>query len=123
MEKVNLEKIIGYALLIVGVLIIFYSGFNVYQVFTKQTSPINLFEFKAIGLDFSKFAETAPPNADMTQELVPSEVLNSPMNYVAHVVLMGFVGSVGYKLASIATMLVRPIKVTLKEQPLPKVSV
>lgn len=111
------EKIIGYTLLFFGVGIILYTGFNVYQVFTKQIDPINLFAFKGIGLDLSKAIEGAPPNANLTQELVAPEVLNQPMNYIAHIVLMGFVGSIGYKLASIATMLVRPIHVTLKESP------
>lgn len=109
------EKIVGYLLLFIGVVIILYSGINVYQVFTKQIDPINLFAFNGIGIDFSKMIEGAPPNANLTQELVAPNVLNQPMNYIAHVVLMGFIGSIGYKLASIATMLVRPIHVTVKE--------
>lgn len=109
------EKVIGYILLFLGVGLILYSGLNVYQVFTKQITPIDLFSFKGIGLDLSKFVEGAPANKDLRQEFVAPEVLNSPMNYIAHLMLMGFVGSIGLKLATIATMLVRPINVTLKE--------
>jgi hypothetical protein len=110
------EKITGYLLLLIGLIIIGLSSLNVYQVFTKQIQPVNVFLFDSIRLDFAKFIPEAPVNTDLTQELVPSDVLNLPMNYAAHLMLMGFLASSGYKIASIGVTLLRPIKVKLKEE-------
>lgn len=115
MEKISSEKIIGYLLLTIGILIILYSGFNVYQVFTNKARPINLFAFQGVSLDFGKLVEEVPQEADLKQELVAPDVLNQPLNYVAQLLFMGFMATVGYKIASIGAMLVRPIKVKLKE--------
>ena len=110
------NKIIGYLLLIAGLFLIAYSALNVYDVFKGKISPFPLFKFEAIALDFSKFVEGAPPNANLKQELVASELLNQPMNVTAHLLLMGFVASIGFKIASLGVMLVRTIKVNLKEE-------
>lgn len=110
------ERVLGYLFLVVGLILIIYPTFSVYQVFTKKSQPVDLFAFEAISLDFSKYAEgPVPPGTDLTQELVKSEMINEPMNLFAHLFLMGFIASVGLKVASIGTMLVRPIKVNLKE--------
>jgi len=45
------DRIIGYILFIAGILLILYSAFNVYKVFTKGFEPVRLFEFQGIGLD------------------------------------------------------------------------
>ena len=95
---------------------IFYPVFNVYQVFKGQSLPYNLFSFKPIAIDLSKFVEGSPKNANITQELISSDLLNKPMNLVAHVVLMGFIVSAGFKIASLGAMLVRTIKVKVKEE-------
>lgn len=112
MEK---EKVLGYLLLIAGIAVIAYAGFSVYQVFTNKVVPEELFAFGPISMDLSKLVENAPTDANLTQELVKSEVLNKPMNLVAHLLLMGFVTTIGFKFASLGTMLIRPIKVNLKE--------
>jgi hypothetical protein len=110
------EKIIGYILLLFGLLIIFYSVFSAYEVFNKKSKPVDLFSFPAISMDYSKLIQGAPPNADMKQELIAPAILNEPTNYIAHLLLMGFIATAGYKIASIGTMLLRTIKVNLKEE-------
>ena len=118
------EKIIGYILLILGLIIIFFSGFSVYQVFTKQAKPAQLFNFKGIGLDTSsiisnslppEFAQMVPKNSGgATQEIIPPALLNESSNIFAHLMLMGFLMSLGAKIASLGIQLVRPIVVKLK---------
>src|SRR3990167_104838 len=110
------EKLVGYVLLGVGVAAILFSVLNVYQVFTKKVEPINLFSFESVSLDFSKFADQAPADADFKQELVSSDKLNKPLNIAAHLFFMGFVASTGFKLASLGTQLLHTIKVELKEK-------
>lgn len=115
-EKYTSEKVIGYSLLIIGLIAIFYSAFSVYSVFTGLTQPFNLFSFDAIKIDLGKFIIQSPSDAQVTQDIVPADVLNRPMNYIAHLMLMGFLASVGLKVASIGTSLLRPIKLKITEQ-------
>ncbi len=120
-------KILGYILLSIGISIIIYSGVSVYLVFTGSFEPFELFRFAGISLDPAKFlgGDISSPNQAILQgqeigiqktELIPSEMLNQPTNIIAHVVLMGFMAMVGFRLASIGAMLVRPIVVKLKTQ-------
>lgn len=118
------EKIIGYLLLAIGIITILFSGFSVYNVFTKQSKPVQLFNFKGIGFDTSQilsgalppeFANQIPKNSKAAQtELIPPDLLNDSSNIFAHLMLMGFLASVGAKIAGIGTQLVRPIVVKLK---------
>lgn len=135
-------KISGYTLLVVGIALILWSVFSVYQVFTGKTRAYNLFNFDAIGLDLASLvpvpeidtsqlpdgvelpARYVSPQTDQKTEIVSSSLLNDTTNIIFHLMLMGFVAGGGYKLASLGTMLVRPVKVNLKEAgsspPLPK---
>ena len=108
------EKIVGYTLLCCGIAIILVSAFNVYFVFTGQAQPVHLFNFPAISLDMSKSLGVVLPASKPT-ELVPADMLNQTSNVFAHLFLMGFIASIGEKLASLGVQLVRPIVVKLKE--------
>lgn len=120
------EKVIGYSLLTVGILIIFYAAFSVYSVFTKKQNPASVLNLPGISLDLSGLvgSDLSPEeralmkerNVNTKAELISPEVLNTPLNYTFHLLFMGFIASVGLKIANIGTMLVRPIKVNLKEE-------
>jgi len=116
-------KILGYFLISAGILILLSSAVSVYLVFTKQAKPVQLFDFPAISLDPNQFIptfpqtlenQTLPKNNQKKAELIPASVINDSSNLLAHLLLMGFIASIGYKLASLGTMLVRPIVVKLK---------
>ena len=112
MNKANVEKIIGYLFLVAGIGIIAYSAFNVISVFKGKAQPFDLFSFDSIGFDFSNLVSgPVPSDANLKQELVEKDLLNKPFNLFAHLLLMGFVTSAGFKIAQIGTMLVRSIKV------------
>jgi len=114
MEGVNTEKIIGYILLILGFAIIVYSSVNVLNVFQGRSQPYNLFSFDSISMDLSSLAGQALPSGEeINQTLVEKDLLNSPMNIMAHLMLMGFIASAGFKIAKIGVTLIRPIKVNL----------
>lgn len=119
------EKIVGYCLIAIGILIIIFSGVSVYQVYTKQTKPVTLFNFPGISIDLSQLMAQSLPaelkNAGINipptqQEIISAPMVNVPMNLFAHTVLMGFLGGVGLKLAQIGTWLVRTINVNVKEE-------
>jgi hypothetical protein len=115
-EKYTTEKTIGYLLLFIGIAVIIFAAVSVYMVFTRITKPVDLFRFDAIKIDLSKFIIQAPTDQTITQDIVPKEVLNTPMNYFAHLLLMGFLASVGLKIAQIGTNLIRPIKIKVREE-------
>lgn len=119
------EKIVGYLLIVTGLVVMILASLSVYSVFTKKSSPVNLFNFGPISLDASQLIPQDIPegageivNQQSAQlpkaELVPANVLNDSSNIFAHLFLMGFIVSGGYKVASLGTMLVRPINVKLR---------
>lgn len=121
------EKIVGYVLLVFGVIIILFSGWNVYGVFTKRIQPVQLFGFKGIGIDMGQIISNALPKdlAPLTgtnlqpaqkTEIIPAEMLNGLLDIMAQIILMGFIGGAGYKLASLGVMLLRPVEVKMKEK-------
>ncbi|OIO14865.1 hypothetical protein COV53_06940 [Candidatus Gottesmanbacteria bacterium CG11_big_fil_rev_8_21_14_0_20_37_11] len=119
------EKIIGYTLIVLGLIIILLSTLNVYNVFTNRGEPIKLFNFSGISLNPTQMiSNNLPPEATkiITQnqsnnvELIPADMLNKTSNIGAHLLLMGFLISVGFKISSLGTMLVRPIIIKLKQQ-------
>ncbi len=119
------EKIIGYALLCIGIIIIGFAAFSAYEVFTKKAEPVQLFTMQGISIDASKLMPVPanlPPEAQQLLKQQPSQkieiasadLINQPLNLYAHLFLMGFIATIGFKIASLGTMLVRPIVVKLK---------
>ena len=120
------EKAIGYVLLAVGVGIILFSAGNVYGVFTRKIQPVQLFGFKGIGIDMGQIIENAMPKelapvaktslqSAQKTEIIPAEMLNGLLNIMAQIILMGFIGGAGQKLASLGVMLLRPVEVKMRE--------
>lgn len=126
MINIMREKVIGYSLLTVGILIILYSAFSVYSVFNKKQNPVDVFNLPGISLDLSGLVggDLSPEekalmkekNVNTRAELISPEVLNTPLNYTFHILFMGFIASIGFKIANLGTLLIRPIKVNLKEE-------
>jgi hypothetical protein len=112
-------KIIGYALLIIGVLIIITSALGVYFVFSGRINAYKVFDLPAITLDLSGLMEAENPNNELPQasletELVKSEILNSPLNLAAHLLFMAFMVNVGFKISTLGVQMLRPIKVKVR---------
>ncbi len=99
------EKITGYLLLLGGLVIIFFSAFNIYQVFTKQIQAIQLFSGEGIKVEI--------PGLKAPSELIPADQLNEISNLTAHYLLMSFLVSIGFKVSSLGIQLLRPIDVKL----------
>ncbi len=123
------EKILGYILLVLGLMIMVGSAFSVYQVFTKKTKPVQLFNFSGINIDSAVLQPDLPnnipaefqqlanrPDLNKPLEIVPPELLNDSSNIFAHLIFMGFLLSAGGKIAQIGTYLLRPIQVKLKTE-------
>lgn len=119
----NHEKLVGYSLLLVGIVTIIFAAFSAYTVFTKQTKPVQLFNLPAPKLDVAQMMSgSLPPelrgmidSSQNTQEIISQETINQPLNLYAHLFLMGFVANIGHKIASLGVMLIRPVIVKMKE--------
>ncbi len=117
------EKVIGYLILVAGILLMVFSILEVYFAFTGKIKPYPLFNLPGISLDLGKFVSgevpisnsEKPSNSSLKTELVEKELINQPLNFLAHLVLMGFLLNAGFKISSLGVQFLRPIKVNLKE--------
>ena len=113
------HKIIGFLLLLSGVVLIALSTLNVYLVFTGKTPAISLFSTGGISLDLKQFlGPDVNPALDLAKsgsggqlELLSADSLNKLFNFSFHLVLMGFISSAGFRLASLGNQLLRTIEV------------
>ncbi len=117
------EKIIGYLCLCIGILAICLAGYNGYQVFTGQIQPITAYEIGKTtigntlpkislqGSEQSSIASALTPMLQSTLNAAIDKSMEKPINITVHILLLGFFASLGQKLATIGTTLVRPIVV------------
>lgn len=120
------ERITGYSLIALGIVIIFFSLVFAWQVFSGKSQAPQIFNFEGIGFDLTQLmGGNLPPQqaallkqqlGENKAEVISPDLLNKPLNLTAYLLFMGFVASVGAKIAGIGTQLVRPIKVDLKEE-------
>jgi hypothetical protein len=118
------EKLVGYALLVVGVSIVLLPAYNVYQVFEKEKQVIEFFSFEGVSVDItsgfvnqldpalkSQLVESEPEKT----EIVSADQINKPLNLFTHVFFMGFFLNVGYKIAMLGVELLRTVTVDISK--------
>ena len=100
------EKIIGYVLLISGVLLMLFSIYQIIQVFTGASSPPTLFNFSDI--TFSS------PLSEESSTIISGKDLNTLFGMGAWYMMMFFVMWAGGKISSLGVNLMREIRVEVK---------
>ncbi|MCP8307777.1 MAG: hypothetical protein H3Z52_02710 [archaeon] len=90
------DKVIGYILLAVGVVMIFLSVYFMFSVFSGATAPPRLFNFPDISM-------------------APGEEINKILDMGFWYLLMFFIMIAGGKIASLGVSLIREIKVEVKK--------
>jgi hypothetical protein len=105
--KMKDEKIVGYILLAIGIIMIFFSVYEMMRVFTGGSPPPNLFNFSDISIQMSEQAEGTL--------LVSGEELNKLAAMAFWYMLMFFIMWSGGKIASLGVSMIREIKVEVKE--------
>ena len=98
----------------VVILVIFLTAVSVYNVFVNKAAPIGIVSEESL---FGSKSEG--PSALEALNLSPSS-LTYFVNLSFHLLLAGFLVNVGFRLASLGTMLARPIVVDLQAKGLPK---
>ncbi|MFW6111082.1 MAG: hypothetical protein ACOC6H_03505 [Thermoproteota archaeon] len=100
------EEIIGYVLLVAGVLLILFSLYEVIQVFTGASPPPDLFNFSDIAF--------SSPLSDESSTIISGKDLNTLFGMGVWYMLMFFVMWAGGKLSSLGVNLLREIRVEVK---------
>jgi len=115
-------KVVGCLLLFSGLFLVILSLVNVYQVFTNQADPIQLFNQQGISFDIQKLlGSNLSPALDLEAsdsasqlEILSPDSLNRMLNLPFHLMFMGFVSTIGFRLSTLGQQFLRPIVVDLK---------
>ena len=122
------EKVSGYSLLGVGLLIMVFCVVNIVMVFTSKAKPFSVFNIPSNSSDINatslnindivkQFQEGTSQSIPQPKiDILPPEVLNQTLNLSTHFFLMSFILGFGYKLSSLGIQLIRPINVKLRSQ-------
>jgi hypothetical protein len=101
------EKIIGYALLTLGVILLLFSIYEMVTVYTGSASAPNLFNLQDISLPIGDNGSNVP--------LIQGAQLSQLPNLFFWFILMFFVLFAGGKIASLGVNMIKDIKVEVKE--------
>jgi len=101
------EKIIGYSLLILGVILLLFSIYEMVNVYTGATAAPNLFHLSDVSMP------TGENETNVT--LIQGAQLSQVPNLFAWFILMGFVMFAAGKIASIGVNMIKDVKVEIKE--------
>jgi hypothetical protein len=104
------EKVVGYILLAVGVVMIFSSVFLMFNVFTGASAPPRLFDFPDISLPIPQ-----PGGAPQTVRMISGQDMSTIVAMVFWYLLMFFIMLAGGKIASLGVNLIREIRVEVKQ--------
>lgn len=116
------EKITGYLLLFIGIVIMAFATYRVYFVLMDQSNTL------LPAPKDSQQTQTAPPSLSNLRNIsAPSSDLSNPLNMMSAIPNLGnilasaalyfflaFLLNLGFKISSLGIMLIRPINVKLK---------
>lgn len=116
------EKMLGYVFIAIGVVVIAVCGVNAYDVFTGRMQPLAVYSASKTTPSVAvQPAEGTVNVSALIQPVVESALsqtmggsMEKPINLTIHLLLLGFIASLGYRIASLGTMLVRPIVVSVR---------
>ncbi len=110
--KIKDYKAVGYALLIAGLILIIWSIYSMYNVYTGATPPPSVIEMKSVTISLPT-GENAPP---IQTELISGRDSSKLVNMGVWFALMTFIASAGGRISGIGVKLIREIKVEVKRE-------
>lgn len=129
MQSVD-TKLIGYGLLITGLVIIALTGFNLYSILQGNTRAFNYFNFPPIELSTESLigADLSTQERELVKqqsggefpkmEIASAELLNETSNLLAHLFIIGTIITLGARISSIGVQMIRPVKVVVSQSKL-----
>jgi len=110
MEKLKKDKLVGYMLLIVGLIIIFLAIVWAYSAFTSGSSRLSIFHW-----DNQKIKISSSDNEPPQYLEVPGDQISKTINIMLWLTLMFFLAWAGGTVAHLGVKIIRDIKVEIKE--------
>ncbi|MFH1970811.1 MAG: hypothetical protein ABIJ05_00285 [Patescibacteria group bacterium] len=110
-----IEKIIGYILLFFGVMAIILAGVNAFNILTRKSEPIGFINKETVSTVTS---DKLPNNQVSLNQMLnmDNDTISLITNIGIHLLVLSFILKAGFHLASLGTMLVRPIVVDLNSK-------
>jgi hypothetical protein len=109
------EKTLGYFLLFLGIGIILLAALRVYVVFDTEAEPMQIIDQQSnIGFDMNIPGGPLGQDMKVPVQLGQLQPILSLVNHLVYLIFMGFMASIGYKIAMIGVNLIRPIVVKAK---------
>ncbi len=105
--KLKNEKVIGYALLVLGIILLLFSIVEMINVYYGNSPPPKLFELQDISLPVGQNASGI--------SLIQGAQVSQLANLFFWFILMGFVLFAGGKIASLGVTMIKDIQVQVKE--------
>ncbi len=131
------ERIIGYSLLAVGIILMIISTIQIIFIFTGRAKPIQFFKTEKQTVqsnsqqsldaeDLLERVQTGDLSALLNNSgntipelnIISPETINQILNLTVFYFLMQFLLSLGYKLASLGVQMIRPLKVEVRQNKL-----
>jgi hypothetical protein len=110
MKKLKDDKLVGYVLLIVGLIVIFLAIIWAYGAFTSGSSRLSIFHW-----DNQKIKITSNDNEPPQYLDVPGDQISKTVNILLWQTLMFFLVWAGAQIANMGVKIIRSIKVEIKE--------
>jgi hypothetical protein len=110
MEKLKKDKLVGYALLIVGLIVIFLAIIWAYSAFTSGSSRLSIFHWDNQNIKITSNDNEPPQYLD-----IPGEQISNTVNIALWLALMFFMVWAGAQIASLGVKIIRSIKVEIKD--------
>ena len=104
---IKTEKIIGYTLLILGVILLLFSIVEMVNVYTGNASPPNLLSLSDISIPLGQNGTNV--------SLIHGAQVSQVANLFFWFILMGFLLFAGGKIASLGVNMIKDIKVEIRE--------
>ena len=103
-----IERIIGYVLVIIGLICILLAFISIYSVFTGAATPPEIFKMKNLELTINP---TGIMKGTTPVDLTIDSEMRKVVNMFLHYLFMAFVLMVGSKIGSIGVMFITGIRI------------
>ena len=109
---VTTDKIIGYVLLVVGLILIIFAAYSMLDVFIGTREPPSILKINSITISVPVGLGAPPEKIELLSGTDVSKIANLGLWYI----LMFFFASIGSKIGGLGVQLIREIKVVVKGQ-------
>jgi len=111
MEKLKNDKVVGYVLLLVGLILVVLAIHWAYSAFTSGSSPLSIFRWENKSVSISQGDNNPPQHLD-----IPGDQISKTVNFGLFLSLVVFLVWAGGLIANLGIKLIRDIKVEVKRE-------